>query len=340
MPRTDTKIFSPDEGMEEAVSLLKQGEVVAIPTETVYGLAANALNPSAVEKIFAVKGRPSDNPLIVHIAKTSDAFLLAKEIPKEFFTLAERFWPGPLTMILKKNPIVPDSTTGGLDTVAIRLPSHPVARQLIESCGFPLAAPSANLSGTPSPTTAQHVYEDLKGRLTLILDGGSCSVGVESTVLSLYGDVPAILRPGGISYEQIGELIPNVVLDDSVLHSLKEGERPLSPGTKYKHYAPRAEIILLDGSLSAFGEYIKEKAKPQDMILCFEGEEKAFLNPCITMGREHSAETQAKELFSALRKVDDSTSLRVYARCPEKSGMALAVYNRLIRAAGFKVITL
>ena len=236
-----------DAGIEKAVSLLRQGELVGIPTETVYGLAANAWNPEAAKKIYAAKGRPSDNPLIVHIADLEMLKSLARVRPQLAYTLADAFWPGPLTMIFPKAKEVPDATTGGLDTIAVRMPSHPVAARLIRESGLPLAAPSANLSGLPSPTKAEHVFQDMNGRIPLILDGGECSVGVESTVIAVHEDGVRLLRPGGITVEMLSKYCA-VTVDDGVLHQLKNGEKALSPGMKYKHYSPKANVIILDGS--------------------------------------------------------------------------------------------
>lgn len=328
-----------DAGIEKAVSLLRQGELVGIPTETVYGLAANAWNPDAAKKIYAAKGRPSDNPLIVHIADLEMLKSLARVRPQLAYTLADAFWPGPLTMIFPKAKEVPDTTTGGLDTVAVRMPSHPVAARLIRESGLPLAAPSANLSGLPSPTKAEHVFQDMNGRIPLILDGGECSVGVESTVISVHEDGVRLLRPGGITVEMLSKYC-EVTVDDGVLHQLKNGEKALSPGMKYKHYSPKANVVILDGSAEAFAEYVRLHQGPGVWAMAFEGEEKLLDVPSMPFGKRGDGLSQAKVLFDRLRECDEKGAQTVYVPMPEKDGVGLAVYNRLLRAAGFDVVVL
>ena len=325
--------------IEEAARIIKNGGVVAMPTETVYGLAADALCGSAVAKIFAAKGRPMDNPLIVHIADISQWDELVSDIPEKARLLAKSFWPGPLTMILPKSGKIPDEVSAGLDTVAVRFPSHPVARRLIE-CSSPLAAPSANLSGSPSPTNAAHVLADMNGRIDAIIDGGECAVGVESTVISLAADPPRLLRPGGITLEQLREVIGEVVVDSAVLKPLESGAKAASPGMKYKHYSPKAEIVLLDGSESAFVRYVNSHAKKGVAALCYENEIRELDVPVIPIGAENDYAQQANRLFTALREVDERGFELAYAHCPDTEGVGLAVYNRLIRAAGFEVIEL
>lgn len=324
------------EAIEKAGELLRAGEVVAIPTETVYGLAANAYDGNAVSKIFKAKGRPQDNPLIVHIAKVEMLSDLVAEVPKAAKKLAAVFWPGPLTMILPKSEKIPDAVSAGLPTVAVRMPSHPVAHAVIEAAGVPLAAPSANLSGSPSPTNAKYVLEDMHDRIPLILDGGSSAVGVESTVITLATARPRVLRPGGITVEQLRALLGEVDVDDAVLHKLAEGVRAASPGMKYKHYAPRADITIVKGSFAEFRRFVETKEKDA-FVLCFAGEEKYFPH-AVTYGREDDGLSQANRLFDALRELDEQGANTVYARCPALSGVGLAVYNRLIRAAGFKIV--
>lgn len=324
------------EAIEKAGELLRAGEVVAIPTETVYGLAANAYDGNAVSKIFKAKGRPQDNPLIVHIAKVETLSDLAAEVPEAAKKLAAAFWPGPLTMILPKSEKIPDAVSAGLPTVAVRMPSHPVAHAVIEAAGVPLAAPSANLSGSPSPTNAKYVLEDMHDRIPLILDGGSSAVGVESTVITLATARPRVLRPGGITVEQLRALLGEVDVDDAVLHKLAEGVRAASPGMKYKHYAPRADITIVKGSFAEFRRFVETKEKDA-FVLCFAGEEKYFPH-AVTYGREDDGLSQANRLFDALRELDEQGANTVYARCPALSGVGLAVYNRLIRAAGFKIV--
>ena len=324
------------EAIEKAGELLRAGEVVAIPTETVYGLAANAYDGNAVSKIFKAKGRPQDNPLIVHIAKVETLSDLVAEVPEAAKKLAAAFWPGPLTMILPKSEKIPDAVSAGLPTVAVRMPSHPVAHAVIEAAGVPLAAPSANLSGSPSPTNAKYVLDDMHDRIPLILDGGNSAVGVESTVITLATARPRVLRPGGITVEQLRALLGEVDVDDAVLHKLAEGVRAASPGMKYKHYAPRADITIVKGSFAEFRRFVETKEKDA-FVLCFAGEEKYFPH-AVTYGREDDGLSQANRLFDALRELDEQGANTVYARCPALSGVGLAVYNRLIRAAGFKIV--
>lgn len=320
--------------IKKAAALLKAGEVVAVPTETVYGLAANAYDETAVRKIFAAKGRPQDNPLIVHIASVGELQNLVKEVPEAAKKLANAFWPGPLTVILPKSDKIPDAVSAGLPTVAVRCPAHPVARAVIEAAGVPLAAPSANRSGSPSPTNAKTVFDDMDGRIPLILDGGSSEVGVESTVITLAASVPRVLRPGGVTVEQLREVLGEVLVDDAVLHQLKDGEIASSPGMKYKHYAPRAEITIVRGTLENFRAFVAGK---DAFVLCFAGEEQYF-DRAVTYGEADNDAAQANRLFDALRELDARGAKTVYARCPALSGVGLAVYNRLIRAAGFHLI--
>ena len=325
-----------DLALSSAASLLRDGQVVAIPTETVYGLAADATNPDAVRKIFEAKGRPADNPLIVHISEMSELAPLVREIPDKVGAMADAFWPGPLTMIMYKSDLIPSVTSGGLDTVAVRMPENKYARDIIKACGLPLAAPSANISGSPSPTNAKYVYEDMNGRIPLIIDGGPCSIGVESTVISFTGERPRLLRPGKISPEEIRDLIGDIEIDDAVLHKLGENETASSPGMKYKHYAPKADITVVKGSLDKFITFTQDK---DCFVLCFEGEEKYFKN-AVTFGRADDGLSEAGRIFDALRELDEKGAKTVYARCPSTKGVGLAVYNRLIRSAGFKIIDL
>lgn len=331
------------DGIVRAGNLLKNGEVVAIPTETVYGLAANAFDKDAVAKIFAAKGRPQDNPLIVHISKLENLSDIVSEIPESAYILAEKFWPGPLTMIMKKNENIPDEVTAGLSTVAVRLPSHPHAQAIIDAAGVPLAAPSANLSGKPSPTSAQHVMRDLSGRIPMIIDGGECEVGLESTVISLVGEVPVLLRPGGVTLKQLREALGRVDVNPKILEEVADDEAVASPGMKYKHYAPAAPVIIVDGTADAFYNYIKEQSRNKKIaVLCFE--EEAFLFEAlpvttISYGRLANPSELAHGLFSALRKLDEISPDVIYAREPECSdGIELAVVNRLSRAAAFERI--
>lgn len=333
------------ENIALAASLLRGGGVVAMPTETVYGLAADAFSGEAVARIFESKGRPQDNPLIVHIAEAEDLGLVARELPKEALALAEAFWPGPLTLVLPRQSRLAAGVSAGLDTVGVRLPAHPAARALIRAAGMPLAAPSANLSGSPSPTTARHVRADLDGRIPLILDGGNSPVGVESTVLSLAGE-PTVLRPGFVTAEEIAEALGcPVALSPYIGRAPDENLRPESPGMKYRHYAPRAEITIIDGDYSRYNLILSKIILNSDRALqapiyalCFEGEEAGLPLPAVCFGRAGDAASQAAALFDALRRLDALGAKTVYARMPGGSGQALAVRNRLLRAAGFRVM--
>lgn len=328
------------ESIAEAAALLRRGELVGMPTETVYGLAANALDGDAVRRIFVAKGRPQDNPLIVHIAAWEELLPLVAAIPKGARQLADAYWPGPLTMIFPKSDRIPPEVSGGLETVAIRMPSHPVAQALIRESGCPLAAPSANRSGSPSPTTAAHVLADMDGRIAAIVDGGSCAVGLESTVVDLTGERARLLRPGGITVEMLRAVLGEVEVDSAVTQPLAEGAAAASPGMKYKHYAPAAHVILVKGTPAAYTAFVKEKAADGVAALCFEEEAPQLPVPCVTYGRQADAAEQAQQLFDALRYLDTIGAHTVYAACPSADGLGLAVYNRLIRAAGFEVITL
>ena len=326
-----------------AAGVLKNGGLVAIPTETDYGLAADALTGKAVAKIFEAKGRPADNPLIVHIANFEDIerFKLVREIPESAVKLAKSFWPGPLTIIMKKGDIIPDEVSAGLDTVAIRFPSHPSARAIISAANIPLAAPSANLSGSPSPTTAQHVLNDMDGRIDAVFDGGACAVGVESTVLTLAEETPRLLRPGKVTLEELQEVLGEVRLDPAVLSKLKEGQKAASPGMKYKHYAPRANVILLKCSDDEFISHVNRNSGGGVAALCCDEDTEKLNAKYISLGKRNDYEAHAHRLFDSLRRIDGYGDIHtVYTRLPSTDGVGLAVYNRLIRAAGFEVIDL
>ena len=331
----ETKLLSVSQ-TDLAAEIIKNGGLVAMPTETVYGLAADALNGKAVADIFKAKGRPMDNPLIVHISELSQIKCLVREFPEKAMILAEKFWPGPLTIILPKSELIPDEVSAGLDTVAVRFPSNETARKLI-SASCPLAAPSANLSGSPSPTTAKHVMDDMNGRIDAVIDGGECTVGVESTVITLATEPPRLLRPGGITLEQLRDAIGEVVLDDAVMNPLKSGEQAASPGMNYKHYSPKADIILLRGKSDAFIKYVNSHNDEDTAALCYDEETESLEVPFISIGREDDYSEQANRLFSALRMADERHFKVVYAHCPKPEGIGLAVYNRIIRAAGFEV---
>ncbi len=328
-----------DTDIAKAGEILRNGGLVAIPTETVYGLAANALDGQAVSKIFKAKGRPQDNPLIVHISELSQWNSLVREIPPQAMALAEAYWPGPLTIILPKSDIIPDEVSAGLDTVAVRFPSMRTTRKIINAAGVPLAAPSANLSGSPSPTCAKHTMSDMNGRIDAVLDGGDCNFGVESTVVTLVGAVPRLLRPGAITPEDLREVLGEIEIDDAVMGELKEGEEAASPGMKYKHYSPEAEVTIIKSDLEVFCKMAEDfQDKENIFALCFDGEEEKIPLKCVTYGREEDSLTQSQRLFTALRELDEQGAKTVYARCPSTEGVGMAVYNRLLRAAGFSVL--
>ncbi len=339
-----TQLFTnTPENIIKTAEILKSGGLAAIPTETVYGLAADALNGAAVAKIFAAKGRPMDNPLIVHVAEFEDIerFALVREIPEAAKKLAKVFWPGPLTIIMKKGGVIPDEVSAGLDTVAIRLPSHPSARAIIKAADTPLAAPSANLSGSPSPTTAQHVMNDMDGKIDAVFDGGACGVGVESTVITLAEDTPRLLRPGKVTLEELREVLGEVELDSAVLNKLKDGQKAASPGMKYKHYAPKANVVLLKCTDDEFINYVNRCGGSGVAALCCDEDVEKLSVKYISLGKRNDYEAHAQRLFDSLRRIDGYGNIvTVYTRLPSTDGVGLAVYNRLIRAAGFEVIDL
>ncbi len=333
----ETVVLTPTTAHLQTVAKeLQQGDVVGMPTETVYGLAANALDDHAVRKIFAVKGRPSDNPLIVHISSLAQLQGVVSTFGETAKKLSDAFWPGPLTMVLPKAHTLCETVTAGLQTVGVRMPDHPTALAMIEAAGLPLAAPSANLSGKPSPTTAQHVYDDLKGKLSYIVDGGTATVGLESTVVLVQEDAVRVLRPGGVTVEQLQTVVQTVVVDPAVLTQLQEGQQVTSPGMKYKHYAPKAQLTMVEGSLLEFCLYAKEH--PADAVLVFDGEEVFFSGLTFCYGSREDAESQAEALFSALREIDQTDCGSVLVRMPLKTGVGMAVYNRLLRACGFRTV--
>lgn len=322
--------------LEKAAQLLRDNEIVAVPTETVYGLAANALNIEAVRKIFAAKGRPQDNPLILHIGRFEMLYDITDNVPPLAKSLAEAFWPGPLTMIFPRNKNVPAETCGGLDTAAVRMPDNDFTRRLIELCGFPLAAPSANTSGLPSPTSAAHVFEDMNGKIPMIINGGECSCGVESTVIAFENESIRVLRPGAVTPEMLREFA-EVIIDNGVLKQLSSDERVMSPGMKYKHYSPKAEVYIINGTDEQFVRFIEENADDKTAVLC--GYE-ALPASVIRLPYGASAEEQGENLFASLRKADELGCSVVFVKSPDTAGFGLAVYNRLLRAAGFRVIKL
>lgn len=319
--------------------LIKSGHVVGIPTETVYGLGADALNEDAVRMIFQAKGRPADNPLIVHLADFSQAVDYTSYIPQLAYRLAEKFCPGALTMILPKNNRIPLVTSGGLDTVGIRVPSHPVMHKIIEISGCPIAAPSANISGLPSPTCAEYVMRDMNGRISAVIDGGSSEFGVESTVISFDNENTArILRPGAVTREMLLEICDNVIIDPAILNELAEGAVASSPGMKYKHYSPKADVVMVESSFDDFIKLVAENDKENIWSLIFDSDKENFPYKYMTYGADSSE--QAHYIFQRLRELDDIGAEKVYVRSPSTDGVGLAVYNRLIRAAGFEVIRL
>ena len=322
-----------------AANIIKNGGLVAIPTETVYGLGANGLDESAVAKIFQAKGRPQDNPLILHICGPEQIELFCHHIPQKAYDLAEAFWPGPLTMVLPARSNVPKRTTGGLDTVAVRCPDHDAAREIIRLAGVPIAAPSANISGKPSTTTAQHVLHDHDGKIELIVDGGPCRVGVESTIVDLTEERPRLLRPGGITPEQLIEVLGDLVVDKAVTAQIDKDEVVKAPGMKYRHYAPQSEVVIVSGSREKAARYIRDHFEPGDLVLCFE-EELPLYDGCnpLSYGQEADVNSLSAGLFAALRELDDPKIHQVYARCPVGGGVAYAVQNRLKKAAAFHIV--
>ena len=321
-----------------AADVIRHGGLVALPTETVYGLGADATDADAAKKIYAAKGRPSDNPLIIHIADPEDAEKYA-HTSDIYYRLAKAFMPGPLTVIMPKRDIIPSSVTGGLDSVAVRCPSHPIARELIAASGVAIAAPSANLSGSPSPTSAEHVISDLDGRVDVIIDGGACEIGLESTIVKIDGDSLTLLRPGGITYDALLCVCNKVAIAPAVTDKLAENERPLSPGMKYRHYAPSAPLVLLDGEYEKVLKFMADAQKTQNCaIICFDEDADILLNKnLITIGKKDDQAAQASKLFAALRDADKLTADTIYAHLPTKDGIGLALYNRMIRAAAHTI---
>ncbi len=340
----NTKIFqlSPTDtenpALCEAASILRAGGLVAFPTETVYGLGGDATRADAAMKIYAAKGRPSDNPLIIHVADPEDAsrYAYTNEVYEK---LARAFMPGPLTVILPKRDVIPMAVTGGLDTVAVRCPSHPVARALIREAGVAIAAPSANLSGSPSPSCGEHVIRDLSGRIDAILDGGPCEIGLESTIIKLDESHATLLRPGAITVDALRCVCETVTVSPNIKEELSEGERPLSPGMKYKHYAPTAPLVLIDGAKDAVLSFLcRAQNSEKCAILCYREEEAVLRNErLIVVGARDDLAEQARNLFSALRMTEAMDCDIIYAHLPPEDGLGLALYNRLIRAAAHTI---
>lgn len=343
--KLDINTFSPDE-IREAGEIIKNGGLVAFPTETVYGLGGDGLNPESSKKIYEAKGRPSDNPLIIHIADLKDIFRITTNVSEKAMTLAENFWPGPLTMILKKSQIVPYETTGGLDTVAVRMPDNRIALEFIKSAGGYIAAPSANLSGRPSPTTANHVSEDMDGRIDMIIDGGESTIGLESTIVDMTEDIPVILRPGYITMNILSRAVGDVVYDPAILDS-SSNEPPRAPGMKYRHYAPKGDLAIIRGGKDKVIDYIRT----QTAVALSEGErvgiiatEETYLNYSATVvqniGSRDDEATIARRLYAVLREFDEDGITRIYSEDFDTPNMGQAIMNRLIKAAGHHIINL
>lgn len=328
----------------QAADILKRGGIVAFPTETVYGLGANGLDEEAVKKIYKAKGRPSDNPLILHISSKEELSPLVKEIPHKAKACMERFWPGPLTLVFKKSDIIPDIITGGLDTVAIRMPDHPIAKKLISKSGLPIAAPSANLSGKPSPTKANHVIEDMMGKIDMILDGGDTGLGLESTVLDLSTEVPTILRPGGVTLEDLKVIIPNVIQDSSITN---KQDTPKSPGQKYRHYAPKADMLLFVGDIDKVVEEInkrtkdlRESGRKVGIMATEETRNKYKDGKILVVGSREDKETIAHNLFHILRSFDEAEVDIILAEGVSPDNIGMAIMNRMVKAANGNIIRL
>ncbi len=355
----DTKIIEIDSEniddilIEESAEILRKGGIVAFPTETVYGLGANGLNPKAIKKVFIAKGRPSDNPLIMHVSKIEDVLPLVEEIPEKAYAAMKKFWPGPLTIILKKSNIIPHEISGGLSTVAIRMPSHPIAIKLIEKTGLPIAAPSANISGKPSPTKAEHVIEDLMGKIDAIIVGGHCNIGVESTVLDMTVDLPTILRPGGVTLEMLEKVLGQVLMDSAIENPDELKENPKSPGMKYTHYSPNAELIVIQGDLNNTVAKIKElqldyqkKGKKVGIISTDEsrdtykesGQTKTKEIIIKSLGSRKDPKVIAANLFKVLREFDKTNIDIILCESVDTTEIGQAIMNRLKKAAGYNII--
>lgn len=337
-----TRIFHPnseENAIREAADILRRGGLLGIPTETVYGLGADGLNEDAVCRIFEAKGRPQDNPLILHVPEVSWLERYCRDVPASAYALAERFWPGPLTMILPKRDCVPLRTTGGLETVGVRCPDHPVTRAIIAAAGVPVAAPSGNTSGRPSPTTAGHMMEDMDGKIDGIVDGGACAVGVESTIIDLTVSPPRLLRPGGLPLEALEDLLGEVAVDKAVRQKLENGEKAKAPGMKYRHYAPKAPVTAVTGAPNRSAAWIRGHIEAGAGVICFDEFAPLFEGHIVhKLGRSGDKLTQAQHVFDALRTFDDTDVTAIFAQCPDEGGLGLAVSNRLKKAAGFHVV--
>lgn len=332
------------EVMEEASQVLHRGGMVAFPTETVYGLGADALDEKASAKIYAAKGRPSDNPLIVHISDIEQLDKLVCEIPDNAKKLMDAFWPGPMTLIFKKSGLVPDGTTGGLDTVAVRMPSHKAALELIRTSGVAIAAPSANTSGRPSPTTAAHVADDLSGKIDMIIDGGAVGIGIESTIVDVTSEIPMVLRPGYITMEMLEKVVGKVGIDKAITGPVSPDVKPKAPGMKYKHYAPKAELTMFKGELKNVVEHINNLTDKNvksgiktGIIACEETKDMYKAGEVLSIGSRNNEDTIAHNLYGVLRKFDDMNVDVIYGETFEDNRLGQAIMNRLLKAAGYHV---
>ena len=338
----ETKYLTQNE-IETAARILAEGGLVGIPTETVYGLGANGLDPQAVADIFTAKGRPQDNPLILHIPDAGWLERYCRDIPEQAYALAERFWPGPLTMVLYRQANVPDVVTAGLDTVGMRCPGHDLCREIIALAGVPVAAPSGNTSGRPSPTTAGHMLEDMNGKIHAIVDGGPCGVGVESTIIDLTCTPPRLLRPGGVTLEQLRQVLGEVEVDQAVVRQMRAGEKPKAPGMAYRHYAPKAPVTVVAGDPAKSAAYIAARARAEDGVICFDEylslfAKQAAAGTVVDLGKAADKGEQARHIFDALRSFDHTDVSAIWAQCPDTDGIGLAVANRLNKAAGFHIV--
>ena len=324
---------------EQAAAILRRGGLLGIPTETVYGLGANGLDGEAVARIFAAKGRPQDNPLILHIPSADWLERYCEDIPPAARALAARFWPGPLTMILRRRPVVPDAVTAGLDTVGMRCPAHPVCRAILAAADLPVAAPSGNTSGRPSPTTMADMLEDMDGKIDGIVDGGPCAVGVESTIIDLTETPPRLLRPGGVTLEELEAVLGAVAVDPAVTRLMGAGEHPKAPGMKYRHYAPKAPVTVVRGEPAEAARYIRRHIADGDGVICFNEFVPLFEgHPVEPIGPADDPAEHARRVFDALRYFDGTDAARIWAQCPVPVGIGLAVSNRLNKAAGFHIV--
>ena len=327
--------------MERAAAILARGGLLGIPTETVYGLGANGLDPEAVAHIFEAKGRPQDNPLILHVPSAEWLARYCADIPAAAYTLAERFWPGPLTMILRRKPVVPDAVTAGLDTVGMRCPAHPVCRAIIAAAGVPVAAPSGNTSGRPSPTNMADMLEDMDGKIDGIVDGGPCAVGVESTIIDLTEEPPRLLRPGGVTLEELRDALGEVAVDPAVTRLMGAGEHPRAPGMKYRHYAPKAPVTVVKGDAAATAAYIRDHLGEGEGVVCFDEYAGLYAGHTVEkLGPAADKAAQARNVFDALRAFDGTDVTAIWSQCPDEGGIGLAISNRLNKAAGFHIVDL